>query len=209
MADPAAGPVDNFDPGGDGGRFRHGRGPRAQPPPALRAAAVRALAFLYIDLFRALPVLVVLVLIYYALPFVGITFSSFTAAALALSLVLGAFTAEVLRAGIQSIPAGQSEAAQALGLTFWQAMRKVVLPQAVRVVIPPQTSNMVSIVKDTSLASVVALPDLLKQASDSEALFANPTPLIGAALIYVAILWPLVRLIGVLERRSHRSMTTR
>ncbi len=169
----------------------------------------RALAFLYIDLFRALPVLVVLVLIYYALPFVGITFSSFTAAALALSLVLGAFTAEVLRAGIQSIPAGQSEAAQALGLTFWQAMRKVVLPQAVRVVIPPQTSNMVSIVKDTSLASVVALPDLLKQASDSEALFANPTPLIGAALIYVAILWPLVRLIGVLERRSHRSMTTR
>jgi len=76
-----------------------------------------------------------------------------------------------------------------------------VLPQALRIVIPPQASNAVSIIKDTSLASVVAMGDLLKQAQDAQALFANPTPLIGAALIYVAILWPLVRLTGWLERR--------
>jgi polar amino acid transport system permease protein len=177
---------------------------RLYAPQPLRGAAL-----VYIDFFRAIPVLVVLVLIYYALPFVGITFSSFTAAGLALSLVLAAFTAEVLRAGIQSIPPGQSEASQALGLTFWQTIYKVILPQAARVVIPPQTSNMVSIIKDTSLASVVAMPDLLKQATDTEALMANPTPLIGAAIIYVAILWPLVRLIAYLEQRSQQAREAR
>lgn len=166
--------------------------------------ALRLIAILYIDLMRAMPVLVVLILIYYALPFVGIVFSSFLAAAIALSLVLAAYTAEVVRAGIEAVPRGQSEAAQALGLSFWLTMRKVILPQALRIVIPPYASNCVSIIKDTSLASVVAMSDLLKQATDAQALFANPTPLIGAALIYVAILWPLVRLTGWLENRYRR-----
>ncbi|RUW21041.1 amino acid ABC transporter permease, partial [Mesorhizobium sp. M4B.F.Ca.ET.013.02.1.1] len=152
--------------------------------------------------FRALPILVVLILIYYALPFVGIRLSSFVSAALALSLVLAAFTAEVCRAGIENIPKGQFEAAAALGLPFWVAMRKVILPQAIRVVIPPLTSNCVSVFKDTALASVVAMPDLLKQATDAQALMANPTPLIGAAIIYLAFLWPLVRLVGYLEERG-------
>lgn len=165
---------------------------------------LRLLAILYIDLMRAMPVLVVLILIYYALPFVGIVFSSFMAAAIALSLVLAAYTAEVVRAGIEAVPKGQSEAAQALGLPFTLTMRKVILPQALRIVIPPYASNCVSIIKDTSLASVVAMSDLLKQATDAQALFANPTPLIGAALIYVAILWPLVRLTGWLENRYRR-----
>jgi len=163
---------------------------------------LRRLAILYIDMFRALPILVVLILIYYALPFVGIRLSSFASAALALSLVLAAFTAEVCRAGIQNIPKGQFEAAAALGLPFWVAMRKVVLPQAMRVVIPPLTSNCVSVFKDTALASVVAMPDLLKQATDAQARMANPTPLIGAASIYLAFLWPLVRLVGYLEERG-------
>lgn len=165
---------------------------------------VRLLAVAFIDLMRALPVLVVLILIYYALPFAGITLSSFAAAAIALSLVLSAYTAEVVRAGIEAVPKGQFEASSALGLGFWVMMRKVILPQAVRLVIPPHASNCVSIIKDTSLASVVAMTDLLKQATDAQALFANPTPLIGAALIYVAILWPLVRLTGWLERRYRR-----
>ena len=170
---------------------------RLYAPKSLRVAAI-----IYIDLFRAVPVLVVIVLIYYALPFVGVTLSSFTSASLALVLVLAAFTAEVFRAGIESVAAGQTEAALALGLHFWQVVLKVVLPQALRVAMPPQTSNLVSIVKDTSLASVVALPDLLKQATDSQALFANPTPLIGAALIYVALLWPLVRLTAYVDARG-------
>ena len=166
---------------------------------------IRLLAVLYIDLLRAIPVLVVLILIYYALPFVGIVFSSFTAAAIALSIVLGAYSAEVVRAGIQAVPQGQFEAASALGLHFWLTMRKVILPQAIRIVIPPQASNCVSIIKDTSLASVVATTDLLKQATDAQALYANPTPLLGAALIYVAILWPLVRLTSWLERHYQQA----
>jgi polar amino acid transport system permease protein len=167
---------------------------------------LRRLATAYIDIFRALPVLVVLILIYYALPFVGIRFSSFASAALALSLVFAAFTAEVCRAGIENIPKGQFEAAATLGLPFWLAMRKVILPQAIRVVIPPLTSNCVSVFKDTALASVVAMPDLLKQATDAQALMANPTPLIGAAIIYLAILWPLVRLVGYLENRGKQQL---
>jgi polar amino acid transport system permease protein len=175
----------------------------------VRLYAVRPLqlaAIAYIDVLRAVPVLVVLILIYYALPFVGLRFSSFTSAAMALTMVLAAFTAEVVRAGIESIPKGQFEAAQALGLPFGLTMRKVVLPQAFKVVLPPHTSNCVSIIKDTSLASVVAMPDLLKQATDTQALMANPTPLIGAAIIYVALLWPLVRLVGYLEKRSQRQV---
>lgn len=163
--------------------------------------ALRLLAVFYIDVLRAMPMLVVLILIYYALPFVGITLSSFAAAAVALSIVMAAYTAECVRAGIEAVPKGQFEAAQSLGLPFWRTMQKVILPQAVRLVIPPLASNSVSLVKDTSLASVVAMNDLLKQATDSQALFANPTPLIGAAVIYVALLWPAVRLTSRLERR--------
>ncbi|WP_173931912.1 amino acid ABC transporter permease [Chelativorans sp. Marseille-P2723] len=170
---------------------------------------IRLFAIGYIDVLRAMPILVLLILIYYALPFIGLRFSSFTSATLALSMVLSAFTAEVCRAGIESIPRGQFEAAAALGLNFWTTMRKVILPQALRVVIPPLTSNCVSIYKDTALASVVAMPDLLKQATDAQALMANPTPLIGAALIYLAFLLPLVRLVSHLEERGKTQMTAR
>jgi polar amino acid transport system permease protein len=76
-----------------------------------------------------------------------------------------------------------------------------VLPQAIRIVIPPLTNNCINVIKDTALASVVAMPDLLKQATQAQALSANPTPLIGAALIYIALLWPLVALVSRLERR--------
>lgn len=161
----------------------------------------RILAIVYIDLFRAIPILVLLVLVYFALPFIGIRLNSFTAAALALSLVFSSFTAEVFRAGIQAIPKGQLEAAEALGLPFRVTIWKVILPQALRIAIPPHTSNSVAIAKDTSLASVVAMPDLLKQATDAQALTANPTPLIVAAIMYLIVLLPAVRLVSYLERR--------
>lgn len=162
----------------------------------------RLLAVGYIDIFRAMPVLVVLILIYYALPFVGIRFSAWVSATLAFTFVMSAYSAEVFRSGIEAIPKGQFEAAQALGLPFILTLRKVVLPQAIKLVIPPTTSNCVSMFKDTSLASTVALPELLKEANDAQALYANPTPLIGAALIYLAFLWPMVRLVGWVEKRS-------
>ena len=163
---------------------------------------VRILAVGFIDIFRALPILVVLIVIYYALPFLRIRLDSFTSATIALSIVLAAFTAEVFRAGIKAIPVGQFEAARALGLPFYVVLLKVIIPQAIRIATPPQTSNCISIVKDTSLASVVAMPDLLKQATDAQALMANPSPLIAAAAIYLVILWPLVRLVAYLEQRA-------
>jgi polar amino acid transport system permease protein len=165
------------------------------PPP------LRYLAIGFIDVFRALPILVVLIVIYYALPFVGIRFGSFTAAVIGLSIVMTAFTAEVFRAGIKAVPAGQFEAARALGLPFRPTLTKVILPQALRIAIPPQTSNIILIAKDTSLASVVAMPDLLKEAQDAQALMANPSPLIAAALLYLIILWPMVRFVAYLEKR--------
>ena len=169
-------------------------------------APVRALARIYIDVFRSIPLLVLLVLVYYALPFVGIRLSSFASAATALTLVSCAYTAEIFRAGIEAIPKGQFEAAEAIGLGFFSSMRDVILPQAFRIVVPPLTSNCINVLKDTALASVVAMPDLLKQATQAQALSANPTPRIGAALLYLLLLLPLVRLVGYFEAR-HRAAT--
>ena len=170
----------------------------------IRIYAIRPVgivAKIYIDVFRSIPLLVLLIVVYYALPFVGLRMSPFMSAATALTLVSGAYTAEIFRAGIEAIPRGQFEASQALGLSYRHMMGDVILPQAIRIVIPPLTNNCINVMKDTALASVVAMPDLLKQATQAQALEANPTPLIVAALMYLAILWPAVVLVGRLEKR--------
>jgi polar amino acid transport system permease protein len=161
----------------------------------------RQITICFIDVFRAIPILVLLMVVYYALPFLGIRLSPFVSAASSLSVVSAAYSAEIFRAGIQAVAKGQFEAAKALSLSPFRTMTDVVLPQAVRVVIPPITSNAINVMKDTALASVVAMPDLLKQATEAQALTANPTPLIGAAVIYLIILLPLVRLVALLEKR--------
>ncbi len=165
------------------------------------AAPLRLLARVYIDIFRSIPLLVLLIIVYYALPFVGVRLSPFVSAMAALTLVSGAYTAEIFRAGIEAIPKGQFEASAALGLSGPQTMTQVILPQAVKIVIPPLTNNSINVIKDTALASVVAMPDLLKQATQAQAVAANPTPLIVAAAIYVAFLWPLVAAVSRMERR--------
>lgn len=164
-------------------------------------------ARLFIDLFRSIPILVLLIVVYYALPFVGLSLSPFMSAALSLTLVSAAYTAEIFRAGIEAVPRGQFEASFALGLNYRQMMRDVILPQAIRIVIPPLTGNCINVIKDTALASVVAIPDLVKQATQAQALEANPTPLIAAALMYIAILLPLVYLVSRLEKKSRREYT--
>lgn len=170
------------------------------------APLLQGVTRIYIDVFRSIPLLVLLVLVYYALPFVGIRMSSFASAATAITLVSCAYTAEIFRAGLEAIPKGQFEAADAIGLGFFHSMRDVILPQALRIVIPPLTSNCINVLKDTALASVVAMPDLLKQATQAQALSANPTPLIGAAVLYLLLLLPLVRLVGHFENQ-HRQAT--
>lgn len=167
-------------------------------------AFVKLLIRIYIDIFRSIPLLVLLIVVYYALPFVGIRLSPFLSAVTALSLVSAAYTAEIFRAGIEAIPHGQFEASAALGLSSKDTMIDVILPQAIRIVIPPLTNNCINVMKDTALASVVAMPDLLKQATQAQALAANPTPLIGAALIYIALLWPMVAVVARLEKYFSR-----
>ena len=158
-------------------------------------------AKIYIDVFRSIPLLVLLIVVYYALPFVGVEMPPFTSAVVALTLVSGAYTAEIFRAGIEAIPRGQFEASRALGLSYRHMMSDIILPQAIRIVIPPLTNNCINVLKDTALASVVAMPDLLKQATQAQALEANPTPLIAAALMYLAFLLPLVMLVGRMESK--------
>ena len=125
--------------------------------------------------------------------------------ALAFFLNTGAYYGEILRAGIDSVPSGQAEAARSTDLTRAQTMAFVVLPQAVRNVLPELMSNMLNVVKLTALGSVVAMPELLFQARPAQSLTYNLTPIVAAALIYFALLWPLVRLLSRLENRALRA----
>lgn len=155
----------------------------------------------FVDFFRALPPLVLLIFVYSGLPFAGIRPSPLQAVAIAFLLNNAAYYGEIYRAGIQSIGAGQREAARSTGLTSAQTMIYVVLPQAVRNVLPDLISNTVEVVKLTSLASVVSLAELLYQADMARSVTFNASPIVAAAGIYLIILWPLVRLVSRMERR--------
>jgi polar amino acid transport system permease protein len=156
----------------------------------------------WVDIFRALPPLVLLVFIFAGLPFVGLDVGAWGAVAIGFFLNTGAYYGEILRAGIESIPRGQVEAARSTGLTRGQALRFVVLPQAVRNVLPDLISNTLEVVKLTSIASVVALPELLFQARQAQSVTYNATPIMVAAVIYFLLLWPVVRVLSRLENRQ-------
>jgi len=157
---------------------------------------------IWIDLFRSFPVLVLLILIFYGLPFLGLKLPSFAACVLAIVLNNSGYYGEIFRAGIESIPGGQVEAARSTGLSRLQAMIYVVLPQAVRNVLPDLMSNTLEVVKLTSLGSVVAVPELLFQARQAQSVTYNATPIMAAAVIYFILLWPVVRLLSRLENRQ-------
>jgi polar amino acid transport system permease protein len=156
----------------------------------------------WVDVFRALPPLVLLVFVYAGLPFAGLEVNAFTAVAIGFFLNTGAYYGEILRAGIASVPAGQSEAARSLGLGRWQTMRLIVLPQAVRNVLPDLISNTLEVVKLTSIAAVVAMPELLFQARQAQSVTFNATPIMAAAVAYFILLWPVVRLLSKLENKQ-------
>jgi len=156
---------------------------------------------LYVDSMRALPPLVTLVVVYFALPYLGVFISRFWSAVLVFVLVLAAFASEIFRAGIESVGFGQTEASRALGLSYLQTMRYVLVPQAFRVALPPLTSRMISITKDVSLASVIGVSDLLKEAKLGIANTYNTSPLIAAAILFTLLFLPLVRLSMYVERR--------
>jgi len=165
-----------------------------------RWRGVRALAAVVIDIFRAVPPLVLLIFVQAGLPFAGLRLAPFAAVCVAFFLNNSAY-AEVWRAGLNSIGSGQFEAARSTGLTARQAMVFVVIPQAARNVLPDLVSNTIEVVKLTSLASVAALPEMLYSADMARSLTYNSSPIVLAGLIYLVLLWPFVRLTSRLEHR--------
>ena len=146
----------------------------------------------FVDLFRALPPLVVIVLLYFALPHAGLRLSGYTATWASLSLVLAAFAEEIFWAGILAVHRGQWEAARSTGLTFAQTLAFVVLPQAVRLTIPPLTNRTIAITKGTALASVVGVPEILTQAVTGQSFSGNASPLTLGAAAYLVLFLPFV-----------------
>ena len=150
----------------------------------------------FVDFFRSIPPLVLLIFVYSALPFAGLRLSPFTAVVTAFFLNNSAYYGEILRAGLQSVGYGQTEAARSTGLSAVQSLQYVVLPQAVRNVLPDLISNTIEVIKLTSLASVVSLADILYSADMARSVTYNASPIVLAAGIYLLMLWPLVRLVS-------------
>jgi polar amino acid transport system permease protein len=154
-----------------------------------------------IDFFRAFPPLVLLIFIYSGLPFAGIRLGPLAAICVAFFLNSASYYGEIYRAGIESVGRGQIEAGRSTGLTAAQTFAFITLPQAVRNVLPDLLSNTVELIKLTTLASVISVPELLHAADLARSLTYNTSPLVMAGLIYLAVLWPLVRLAARFEHR--------
>jgi len=163
---------------------------------------LRQLLVVWVDFFRAFPPLVLLVFLYAGLPFAGVSLNSFTCVAIGLCLNAGSYYGEILRAGLLSVPKGLAEAGRSTGLSWGQTLAHVVLPPALRNVLPDLLSNTLELVKLTSLASVVALRELLFEARQAQSVTYNATPIIAAAAIYFLLLWPFLRWLSRLENRG-------
>jgi polar amino acid transport system permease protein len=155
----------------------------------------------FADIFRALPPLVVIILLFFAFPYIELSMSAFTATWLALSLVLAAFTEEIFWAGMLAIPKGQWEAARSTGMGSWGTLVHVILPQAVRMTVPPLTNRTIAITKGTALGSVVALHELLNVSSSASSEAGNATPLVMGAVAYLILFIPFVVLGRWVETR--------
>lgn len=176
-------------------------------PPARLIGAV------YVEVFRALPALLTILIVGFGLPIAlgpenlpGFLAQPWGAGCLALALVAGAYLAETIRAGIEAVPRGQLEAARSLGMTAPQTMRSIVLPQAFRVILPPLTNELVLLLKDTSLLAVLGVSigqrELTTWGRTISNSIGNYSPLMAAAVCYLAITLPLTYLARVVERRT-------
>jgi polar amino acid transport system permease protein len=159
----------------------------------------------YVDFFRSFPQLVLVVFVSFATPFLGFQMAPIVALAISFTLSTSAYYCEIIRSGIESIPRGQVEAAQSTGMTGVQTLQHVVLPQALRNVTPDLIGNSIEIVKGTSIASVLGMSELLYNAQSAQSVLFNPTPLMLAAVLYLAILWPVVRWISVVQGAQQRA----
>jgi L-cystine transport system permease protein len=157
-----------------------------------------AVARVYVSLIRGTPLLVQLFLVFYALPQVGVVIDPFPAAVLAFSLNVGGYAAEVIRAAILSIPKGQWEASETIGMGYSTTLQRVILPQAARVAVPPLSNTLISLVKDTSLASTILVTELLRVAQLAAAPTFDFFALYGVAAVYY---WVICLILSSLQNR--------
>lgn len=170
-----------------------------------RHAAMRGIARFYISVIRGTPLLVQLFVIFYGLPAVGLVIDPFPAAVIAFSLNVGGYAAEVIRAAILSVPRGQWEAAHVVGLSPRKTLTRIILPQAARVSVPPLSNTFISLVKDSSLASLILVTELFRQAQNIAAFsYEFMAIYLEAALIYWLFCLVLSAGQGVIERRLDR-----
>ncbi|MCT2087396.1 amino acid ABC transporter permease [Microbacterium enclense] len=170
-----------------------------------RNVVLRGVARFYISVIRGTPLLVQLFVIFYGLPAVGVVIDSFPAAVIAFSLNVGGYAAEVIRAAILSVPRGQWEAAHVVGLSPGKTLTRIILPQAARVSVPPLSNTFISLVKDSSLASLILVTELFRQAQNIAAFsYEFMAIYLEAALIYWLFCLVLSAGQGVLERRLDR-----
>jgi polar amino acid transport system permease protein len=153
---------------------------------------VNLLIVVFADIARALPPLVIVLIVYFSLPNVGVSLSSFAVLWLVLSLVLAAFAEEIFWAGILSVRKGQWEAGRSTGLTYGQTLAYIILPQAVRLTVPPLTNRTITITKNTALGTVIGVPEILNQATTAQSFSGNATPLMMGAIAYVLLFVPVV-----------------
>jgi His/Glu/Gln/Arg/opine family amino acid ABC transporter permease subunit len=165
---------------------------------------VNAAIVAWVDLFRTLPQLVIIIFLYFGMPYVGFTPSPFATTVMALGAVLSAFACEIFWSAMQAVPRGQRDAAQALGFRPLRMLFEIILPQAVRLAIPMLTNRAISISKGTALGTAVSLPETLGQAQSFMSIVANPSPLTLAAAFYLVLFLPLVVASRWMEHASGR-----
>ena len=178
----------------------------------LKSKVCRAIAQIFVDIVRGVPMIVLAFFVFFGVPyffknFLGsnVTLSALTAGTICLALNCGAYMAEIIRAGIQSVDKGQMEAARSLGLTYWKSMRKVVLPQAIRTMIPSIINQFIITLKDTSILSVIGFPELVNSAKNVVAItFKSFETWLIVGIMYLIIITALSKLSKVLERRLNR-----
>lgn len=168
-------------------------------------APLRALAHVYVQVFRGIPLLVFVIWMYYGVSMAaGVNFRPVTAGILCFTLQYGSWLSEIYRSGIQAVGRGQREAAASLGLTETQALTSVVLPQAIRIVLPGIANMFVGLIKDSSLVSVIGVFDLMRQAQLAASLTFRPFEFYTVtAAVYIALTFLVARGLVVLERRTH------
>ena len=171
---------------------------------SLRKPVIDALILVYVDLFRTLPQLVIIIFLYFGMPYIGLTLSPFVTTVLALGAVLSAFACEIFWSAIQALPRGQWDAARALGFGPMRMLFRIILPQAWRLAIPMLTNRAISISKGTALGTAVSLPETLGQAQSFMSLVANPSPLTLAAALYLMLFLPLVVASRFIEHASSK-----